>query len=40
MKSLLKMAEIFKESGGFPGTVTKDVFMPEFFAKAKAAVGK
>lgn len=40
MTSLLKMAEIFKESGGFPGAVTKDVFMPEFFAKAKAAVGK
>jgi len=40
MDSLLKMADVFKQGGDFPGTVTKDVFMPEFFQKAKAIVGK
>lgn len=40
MQSLLKMADVFKQSGDFPGTVTKDVFMPEFFKKAQATVGK
>lgn len=34
MTSLLKMAEIFKA-----GTVTRDVFMPEFFKKAKEMAG-
>ncbi len=37
--SLLRMAEIFKAADNFPGTVTRDVFMPQFFAKAKAIVG-
>lgn len=38
LTSLLKMAEIFKASDNFPGTVTRDVFMPEFFKRAKAIV--
>jgi ABC-type nitrate/sulfonate/bicarbonate transport system substrate-binding protein len=39
LTSLLKMAEIFKTSDNFPGTVTRDVFFPEFFKKAKAIAG-
>jgi ABC-type nitrate/sulfonate/bicarbonate transport system substrate-binding protein len=38
--SLLKMAEIFRQSGAFSGDVGKDAFMPEYFAKATAIAGK
>jgi ABC-type nitrate/sulfonate/bicarbonate transport system substrate-binding protein len=39
LTSLLRMAEIFKAADNFPGTVTRDVFMPQFYAKAKEIVG-
>ncbi len=38
MTSLLKMAEIFKASDNFPGTVGRDVFLPDFYKKARAIV--
>lgn len=38
MASLLKMAEIFKASDNFPGTVGRDVFLPDFYKEAKAIV--
>ena len=40
LTSLLRMAEIFKAADNFPGTVTRDVFMPQFYVKAKEIVGK
>ena len=36
MTSLLKMAEIFKASDNFPGTVGHDGFLPDFYKKARA----
>jgi ABC-type nitrate/sulfonate/bicarbonate transport system substrate-binding protein len=40
LTSLLRMAEIFKAADNFPGNVTRDVFMPQFYVKAKEIVGK
>ena len=39
MASLLRMADMLKSTDGFPGTVTRDVFMPGPYAKAKAMAG-
>jgi NitT/TauT family transport system substrate-binding protein len=39
LTSLLRMAEIFKAADNFPGTVSRDVFMPQFYAKAKEIAG-
>lgn len=39
MASLLHMAEVFKSADNFPGTVTRAVFMPEPYVKAKALAG-
>jgi ABC-type nitrate/sulfonate/bicarbonate transport system substrate-binding protein len=39
MVSLLRMAEVLKGADNFPGTVTRDVFMPEPYARAKALAG-
>jgi hypothetical protein len=33
------MAEIFKAADNFPGTVTREVFVPQFYVKAKEIVG-
>lgn len=37
--SLLRMADIFKAAGNFPGTVTRDLFLTEPFQKANAIAG-
>ncbi|TCT04384.1 ABC transporter substrate-binding protein [Aquabacter spiritensis] len=39
IQSLLQMAEVFKAEDNFPGTVTRDVFLPEPYQKAKALMG-